>query len=95
MQRSYVDGDPVTRVSSACSAPTSCAERQRHANSVQAVDAILQERLQADRTYDGYYPSLNLTFNVKENLLVRLGYAKTMPPDYTTSSEYRRQLRPQ
>jgi iron complex outermembrane receptor protein len=36
------------------------------------------------RSYDDIYPSLNFTFNIRENLLVRLGYAKTMGrPDYT------------
>ncbi len=31
----------------------------------------------ANRSYDGYYPSLHLTFNARENLLVRAAYAKT------------------
>lgn len=31
----------------------------------------------AERTYDGYYPSLHLTYNVHENYIVRLAYAKT------------------
>jgi TonB-dependent receptor len=36
------------------------------------------------RSYDDYYPSLNVTYNVTDNLLVRVGYAKTMGrPDYT------------
>ncbi|MDI1247614.1 MAG: TonB-dependent receptor [Lacunisphaera sp.] len=36
------------------------------------------------RSYDDYYPSLNLTYSVTDNLQVRLGYAKTMGrPDYT------------
>lgn len=29
------------------------------------------------REYDGYYPSLHLTFNAQENLLLRAAYAKT------------------
>ena len=38
----------------------------------------------AERTYDGYYPSLHLTFNVRENLLARAAYAKTYGrPDFT------------
>lgn len=54
------------------------------ANSVQAVQAIRQERgYKADRSYDDYYPSMNVTYNVTDNLLLRLGYAKTMGrPDY-------------
>jgi TonB-dependent receptor len=36
------------------------------------------------RSYDGYYPSLNMTYNITDYLVVRLGYAKTMGrPDYT------------
>jgi TonB-dependent receptor len=31
----------------------------------------------ASRSYDGYYPSLHLTYNLRENLLLRLAYAKT------------------
>lgn len=31
----------------------------------------------ASRSYDGYYPSLHFTYNVRENLLLRLAYAKT------------------
>ncbi len=37
----------------------------------------------ADRTYDGYYPSLHLTYNFTENLVGRFAYAKTIGrPDY-------------
>jgi iron complex outermembrane recepter protein len=37
----------------------------------------------ANRTYDGYYPSLHLTFNATEKLLFRAAYAKTYGrPDY-------------
>jgi TonB-dependent receptor len=36
------------------------------------------------RSYDDYFPSLSFVYNVTENLLVRVGYAKTMGrPDYT------------
>jgi len=31
----------------------------------------------ASRSYDGYYPSLHFTYNVRENLLARLSYAAT------------------
>lgn len=36
-----------------------------------------------ERSYDGYYPSLNATYNLTENVLVRAAYAKTLGrPDY-------------
>jgi iron complex outermembrane receptor protein len=55
------------------------------ANSVQAVRAILQERgFKPVNSYDGYYPSLNVTYNATSNFLVRVAYAKTLGrPDYT------------
>jgi len=35
------------------------------------------------RTYDGYYPSLHLTYNFTDNFLARFSYAKTIGrPDY-------------
>jgi iron complex outermembrane receptor protein len=34
--------------------------------------------LSHERDYDGFYPSGHLTYNLKENLLLRLGYAKTI-----------------
>ncbi len=83
---SYVDGDPVTAgVQRVLRTDIGALNANGTANSAQAVDVLLQERgFKPTRTYDGYYPSLNLTFNVKENLLVRLGYARTMGrPDYT------------
>ncbi len=37
-----------------------------------------QERgYKGERSYDGYYPSLHLTYNLKENLLLRGAYART------------------
>jgi len=37
-----------------------------------------------EKTYDGYYPSLSGTFTAMENLLVRVGYAKTLSrPNYS------------
>jgi iron complex outermembrane receptor protein len=32
----------------------------------------------ASQSYDGYYPSVNGTFNITDNLLLRLSYAKTI-----------------
>lgn len=38
----------------------------------------------ADRIYDGLYPSVHTTLNVRENLLARVAYAKTYGrPDFT------------
>lgn len=52
--------------------------------SLEELNLILQERAQmSDRTYSGYYPSLHLTYSVKENLLVRAAYARTYGrPDF-------------
>ena len=37
----------------------------------------------ANRAYDGYYPSLHLTYQLRENLLVRAAYARTYGrPDF-------------
>jgi iron complex outermembrane receptor protein len=77
---SYVDGDPVTagiqRV------------RKPEAGAVGSLQELALTRIERgnkpDRSYDGYYPSLNFTYNVKDNFLVRVGYAKTFGrPDYT------------
>ncbi len=55
------------------------------AGSLQELDLTHIERGQgAARTYDGYYPSLHLTFALKENLLLRAAYARTYGrPDFT------------
>jgi len=38
----------------------------------------------ANRSYDGNYPSLHFTYNIRENFLARLAYAKTYGrPNYT------------
>ncbi|MDI1320628.1 MAG: TonB-dependent receptor [bacterium] len=82
----YVDGDPVAAgVQRVLRTDIGALNANGTANSVQAVNAILKERgFKPTRDYDGYYPSLNFTYNATENLLVRLGYAKTMGrPDYT------------
>lgn len=52
--------------------------------SLSELNLILTERAQmSNRTYSGYYPSLHLTYSVKENLLVRAAYARTYGrPDY-------------
>ncbi len=48
------------------------------ANSLQEVAITRKERgFVAERSYDGFYPSLHLTYNIKENFLARLAYART------------------
>jgi len=51
---------------------------------MQELGMILLERgYRAERSYDGYYPSLHLTYELKPNLLLRAAYAKTFGrPDY-------------
>lgn len=76
---SYVDGDPavdgVQRVRRADAGA---------AGSLQELALIRKERAyKADRTYDGYYPSLHLTYDLTDQFLVRFAYAKTIGrPDY-------------
>jgi len=54
------------------------------AGSIEELEFTSEERgFKAANTYDGYYPSLHLTFNARENLLVRAAYAKTYGrPDF-------------
>ena len=54
--------------------------------SLQELAVTRRERgTKASRTYDGYYPSLHLTYQIRENLLVRLAYAKTYGrPDFAS-----------
>ncbi len=54
------------------------------AGSLQELSVTRQERgFQASRTYDGYYPSVHLTYHIRENLLARAAYAKTYGrPDF-------------
>jgi TonB-dependent receptor len=48
------------------------------AASVEEVALIYKERASlAERSYQGYYPSLHLNFNASERLLLRAAYAKT------------------
>jgi TonB-dependent receptor len=55
------------------------------AGSLQELPFIRKERgATSNRTYDGYYPSLHLTFNATENFVVRAAYAETFGrPDLT------------
>lgn len=75
----YVDGNSTT----------AGIQRVRRADagtvgSLQELALIRQERaFLADRSYDDIYPSVHLTYNVTNDLLVRFAYAKTFGrPDY-------------
>lgn len=54
-------------------------------NSLEEVPLIYQARAaQAERTYDGYYPSLHLNFSATERLMLRAAYARTYGrPNYS------------
>lgn len=54
------------------------------AGSLQEVALTRKERgFLADQSYDGYYPSLHLTYNIRENFQARLAYARTYGrPDF-------------
>ncbi|MBL9201965.1 MAG: TonB-dependent receptor [Opitutaceae bacterium] len=50
-----------------------------------STDALVLRKLRyvergatADRTYDGFYPSVNASFNLTENLILRAAYAQTL-----------------
>lgn len=74
-----------------------CAHRRRgagarirrpEAGAVGSMPELLLTReergMRAGRTYDGYFPSLHVTYQARENLLVRVAYAKTYGrPDFT------------
>ncbi|AOS44480.1 catecholate siderophore receptor CirA [Lacunisphaera limnophila] len=75
----YVDGNTTT----------AGIQRVRRADagtagSLQELDLTSVERgYKADRDYDSINPSLHLTYNIKDDLLVRFAYAKTFGrPDY-------------
>ncbi|MBL9189442.1 MAG: TonB-dependent receptor [Opitutaceae bacterium] len=54
------------------------------AGSLQELAVTRQERgVKASRTYDGSYPSIHLTWHIRENFLARVAYAKTYGrPDF-------------
>lgn len=61
--------------------------RRADAGAVGSMDELRLVRKErgyrADRSYDGFYPSLHITYEIKENLLLRAAYAKTFGrPDY-------------
>jgi TonB-dependent receptor len=55
------------------------------AGSLEELRLTRQERANlGNRAYDGYYPSLHLTYNATQNFLIRAAYAKTYGrPDFT------------
>jgi iron complex outermembrane receptor protein len=55
------------------------------AGSLEEVALVRKERAyHGQRTYDGYYPSLHLTYDIKENFLARLAFAQTYGrPDFS------------
>ncbi|MSU51503.1 MAG: TonB-dependent receptor [Opitutus sp.] len=55
------------------------------AGSMEELRLTRKERAyRATRTYDGYYPSLNLSYQVTDNFQIRLGYAQTYGrPDFS------------
>lgn len=68
--------------------PTGARSRKAEAGAVgslQELALVRKERgFRADRTYDGYYPSVHLTYNLRPNLLARASYASTYGrPDFT------------
>jgi iron complex outermembrane receptor protein len=75
----YVDSNPTTPGVQRIRKPEAGAN-----NSLEQLNLTTIERgYKADRTYDGFYPSLHITYNVTRDLLVRLAYAETFGrPDY-------------
>ncbi|RXK54850.1 TonB-dependent receptor [Oleiharenicola lentus] len=76
---SFVDGDLVT----------AGVQRVRRVDagavgSLQELYLVRQERaFESDRSYDGFYPSVHLTYNISNDFLIRFAYAKTFGrPDY-------------
>jgi iron complex outermembrane recepter protein len=56
------------------------------AGSLEEAHFVRKERgYMAERTYDGYYPSLHLSYNITEEFIGRLAYAKTYGrPNFTS-----------
>lgn len=77
---SFVDGDPNTTGVQRVRKPEAGA-----AGSLQELALVRRERLgHGSRSYDGIYPSINGTINLRENLQLRLAFAKTFGrPDFS------------
>jgi TonB-dependent receptor len=68
--------------------PAGARIRRPEAGAVGSMEELLLTRTDrgfiAERSYHGYYPSLHLTYHLKENFLLRAAYAKTYGrPDFT------------
>lgn len=76
----FVDGDPNTAGIQRVRKPEAGA-----AGSLQELALVRKERLgKANRSYDGYYPTINASYTLRENLVFRLAFAKTFGrPDFT------------
>ncbi|MEJ1972847.1 MAG: TonB-dependent receptor [Lacunisphaera sp.] len=75
----YVDGSPTT--------PGVQRVRRTDAGAVGSLQELTLIRVErgatANRSYDGYYPGIHLTYNITNELLARFSYAKTIGrPDY-------------
>ena len=75
----YVDADPAT--------PGVQRARRPEAGAPGSLDQLrlthIERGFRAQRDYHGYYPSLHLNFNVTDDFIVRVAYAKTLGrPDY-------------
>ncbi|MEY2878913.1 MAG: hypothetical protein RLZZ15_1293, partial [Verrucomicrobiota bacterium] len=67
--------------------PANARIRKPEAGAVGSMQELLLTRKEranfANRAYDGYYPSVHLTFNARENFLLRAAYARTYGrPDF-------------
>jgi len=76
---SYVDGNPTQAGVQRVRKPEAGT-----AGSMEELRLTRKERAaKADRTYDGYYPGVHLTYNITDDFLARFSYAKTIGrPDY-------------
>jgi TonB-dependent receptor len=71
---SFVDGDPAMAGVQKVRKPEAGAP-----NSLEQLALQRKYRGQTvESSYDGYYPSLHLTFNITDNLLLRAAYARTL-----------------
>ncbi|WP_414664462.1 TonB-dependent receptor domain-containing protein [Horticoccus sp. 23ND18S-11] len=85
----FEPGNAFVRNSNGTFARNAAGQRIRRpeAGAAGSMEELRLTRLEFGRTYnggfDGYYPSLHLTYNVTSNFLVRAAYAKTYgKPDY-------------
>jgi TonB-dependent receptor len=64
-------------------APTTTAQYLEELDLVRT--NLIERGLHADKDYDDIYPSLNVAYNVTDDIILRLGYAQTLGrPDFST-----------